>query len=290
MRIPTLKINRIVQIDVTSRCDKACSNCTRGLAQIKKPDMTLAQFEEAVKSSYEWVIREKGVLSLFGGNPCVSKNFEEYCRILAEYLPPVNRGLWTNHLLGKGAIARRCFTEESSYNFNVHEDESAAAEMREWFPWVKVFGEKKSSKHASIFVGASEFVSSETLWDRVSRCSYDIYWSAIIVQEAPEWNSIGGYSCEIASTHARVNGKALGVPITPGWLDSSLSVFEKQYRFACPKCSGCLNLEGIEDNLEIDQFSPGNAQLIQLNWAKTRRGEIVTSPQRADSLPVTYLK
>ena len=290
MRVPTAKKNRIVQIDVTSLCDKACSNCTRALAQIRKPDMSPEQFEQAVSASCEWVKRENGTLAIFGGNPCVSRHFEDYCEILAKYLPPQNRGLWTNNLLGKGHIAKRFFDRTSTFNFNVHEDKAAAAEIRQTFPWVKIFGVNKASQHATLFAASSEFVDEQMLWKLVEQCSYDIHWSAIVVQEAPDWTQLGAYSCEIASTHARVNGVANGIPVVPGWLDCSLSEVEHQYRFACPRCSGCMNLKGIPDSAKIDQFSSTNAHLVQLNWAKSRRCEIVDNPEKSGHLPVSYLQ
>lgn len=290
MRVPTKKKNRIVQIDVTSLCDKACSNCTRALAQLRKPDMSPEQFEQAVEASHEWIKRENGTLAIFGGNPCVSKNFETYCEILSKYLPPKNRGLWTNNLVGKGNIARKFFDRSSTFNFNVHEDKQAAKEISQTFPWAKIHGVNKASEHATLFAASSEFVDDDQLWQLVQQCSYDIHWSAIIVQEAPDWSTIGGYSCEIASTHARVNGVAHGVPVVPGWLDCELSEVEHQYRFACPKCSGCLNLKGIPDSAKIDQFSVSNADLVQLNWAKTRQHQIVTDIERSDHLPVSYLR
>jgi len=290
MRIPTKKKNRIVQIDVTSLCDKACSNCTRALAQIRKQDMTPEQFEQAVDSSFEWVLRENGTLAIFGGNPCVSKNFEAYCEILAKYLPPKNRGLWTNNLLGKGHIARRFLDRSSTFNFNVHEDKNAAAEIRRTFPWAAVHGVSKASQHATLFAAASDFVPEEELWSLVEKCSYDIHWSAIIVQEVPDWQSLGGYSCEIASTHARVNGVAAGIPIAKGWLDCTIEQVEHQYKFACPKCSGCLNLKGIPDKAKVDQFSETNLHLVQLNWAKSRQHQIVDQLEKSGHLAVTYLK
>lgn len=292
MRVPTRKTNRIVQIDVTSRCDKACANCTRALAQIRKPDMTPDQFESAVKASFNWIIRERGVLSIFGGNAAISPHFEEYCRILSDYLPEKNRGLWINNLLGKGAIARKYFGPESTYNFNVHQDHEAAKQFREFFPFAKVWGENRRSMHASLFVASQDFMEEEEIWKAVERCTYDIEWSAIVVQEAPDWTSLGGYSCEIASTHARVNGVALGIPVTEGWLDCKLNDVRHQYEFACRRCSGAMNLKAVPDLGEgaVDQFSSSNAHLVQLNISKTRPHEIVEHAELNDHSAIDYMR
>lgn len=286
-----MKVNRIIQIEVTTRCDKTCSNCTRALAQVQKPDMTLEQFEQAVISSKDWIIRENGTLAIFGGNPAVSKNFLEYCKILSDHLPAKNRGLWCNNLVGKGEQASKFFSRESMFNFNVHRDARAAAEFRQWFPYAQIFGEHKASYHSSIFVASSDFLEEEEWRSRVENCTYDTHWSAIIITEAPDWSRLGGYSCEIAATHARTNGLALGVAVSPGWLDLARESFEMQYEYACQRCSGCLGVKGVIDLGEgqRDQFSPLNSQLVQLTVSKTRQTEIVESLVTGSN-PIDYLR
>ena len=290
-KTPTQKKNRIIQIEVTTRCDKACSNCTRALAQVKKPDMTLEQFEQAVTASRDWIIRENGTLSLFGGNPAISKNFIEYCRILARYLPPKNRGLWCNNLLGKGSDVSKYFTGESMFNFNVHQDAQAAQEFREWFPYAQVFGEHAPSFHSSIFIASSDYLPEEEWRKKVQDCQYDIHWSAIIITEAPDWSKLGGYSCEIAATHARTNGQALGVEVVPGWLDLQRESFEEQYEYACRRCSGCLGVEGTVDlgpGMK-DEVSKLNLNLVQLTISKTRTVEVVDQLKGGRN-PIDYLR
>lgn len=291
MRIPSKKQNRIVQIEITSRCDKTCFNCTRALAQHRKPDMTPAQFEQAVIACKDWIIRERGVLSMFGGNPVLHGEFETLAEILATHLPEQNRGLWSNNLLGKGEMVAEYFGPKAMFNLNVHGDEKAAAEMREYLPWARVYGEHTRSQHASIFLASKDVLPEAELWKRVKKCHYDIEWSAIIVQEPSDWSRIGGYSCEIASTHARLRQQALGVPVIPGWLDLPLEAFRHQYEFACPLCSGCLNVPGVDDLGENgrDQFSISNQDLIPLTISTVRRTELVHSFHQTNKAPTDYL-
>jgi hypothetical protein len=292
MRIPTKKLNRIVQIDVTSRCDLDCSNCTRALAQHRKPDMSAEQFEQSVVACREWILRENGVLAIFGGNPCVAKLFPTYAQILADNLPPANRGLWTNNIFGQGELIRRCFPPGSYFNFVAHGQLKAAEEMMREIPYARVHGAQRGSDHASIFVAAADFVKDEAeLWHLVDQCDYDIKWSAIVMQEAPDWEKLGGYSCEIAGAHARVNGKALGVEIKPGWLDLLEDSFRHQYDFACRRCGGCLKLSGIADLPAVDQYSRTNEQLVGLTISRKRKLEKVTSLNGAGATadPTDYL-
>ncbi|HEY1190583.1 MAG TPA: hypothetical protein VGE74_23320 [Gemmata sp.] len=291
MRIPTKKLNRTIQIDVTSRCDLSCANCTRMLAQHRKPDMTPAQFERAVLACRDWVLRENGVLAIFGGNPCVAKDFPEYAGILARHLPEPNRGLWTNNINGHGEVIRRHFGPASRFNFVAHGCAAAAAEMRREVPWAHVYGADKRSRHASVMVAAGDFVEDDTeLWRLVDRCTYDIKWSAVVMQEVPDWQTLGGYSCEIAGAHARANGKALGVPVEPGWLDKLEDDFRHQYDYACRRCGGCLNLNGIDDAENADQYSRTNTGLVELTVARSRRLQrVVSLPDRATD-PTDYLR
>lgn len=291
-RTPNKKNGRILQCEITTRCDKDCFNCTRALAQVRKPDMTPEQFEQAILASKDWIIRERGVFALFGGNPLVSKHFGEICDILAFYLPEENRGLWTNNFLNKGDIVKRTFTKNSTFNFNVHQDKKAADGIRDIFPWATIHGEDAPSMHASIFVAAQDFLPEKELWEAVEKCSYDIEWSAIIIQEAPDWSRLGGYSCEIAATHARTNGKALGVEIKPGWLDLMEDSFRHQYDFACRRCSGCLNLHGTQDlgGSGADQFSKTNKNVQEMTISKSRKTEMLESLPVLGGPPIDYLK
>lgn len=290
MHVPTQKLNRIVQIDVTSHCDLSCGNCTRALAQHRKPDMTPEQFERAVLACKDWILRERGVLAIFGGNPCVSKFFPDYARILADHIPEPHRGLWTNNINGHGETIRKYIGPRARYNINVHNQPAAAAEVRQELPWATIYGESGPSRHASIFVAAQDFIKNDIdLWVAVNRCDYDIKWSAIVMQEAPDWQTLGGYSCEIAGTHARTHGKALGVPVVPGWLDGAVDAFRHQYDFACRRCGGCLKLDGPNDLPGVDQYSKTNERIVTLTVSKRRRLELVDSLSHA-SEPTDYLR
>lgn len=272
MHIPTKKLNRILQVDISSRCNLSCSNCTRALAQHRKPDMTPSQFEKAVLASKDWILREKGLIAIFGGNPTLSEYFDECCAILAEHLPEENRGLWTNDLCGKGETIRRYFGPSSYFNLIAHGKPEAAAEMRRELPWAIAHGGDRPSYHASILVAAQDFVKDESrLWELVDQCDYDRKWSAVVMQEAPDWQALGGYSCEIAGSHARLNGKALGVPVEPGWLDLLEDSFRHQYDFACRRCGGCLKLDGIRDLDYVDQYSATNKHIVGLTVSRKRK-------------------
>lgn len=292
---PTTKKNRILQVDITSRCDLQCGNCTRALAQHKKPDMTPEQFQTVVDVCKDWVLREqapgrRSVLSLWGGNPTCSVYFKEICEILSANLPEENRAIFTNNLNGRGDVVRDNFGPKSYVHVVLHGNKRAADEFRRELPWTTLHGEQAYSKHASIFVAARDFLSEDELWPAVEKCSYDINWSAAIMQEPPDWTKLGLYSCELAGSHARINGKALGVPLTLGCLDLQINAFRHQYDFACRRCGGCLNLQGVDDVEKRDQYSKTNEAIAAMTISKKRTLELIeTMPERIES-PVDYLR
>lgn len=120
----------IFQIWITRACDKACFGCTQGSQLGGKPGfITLEQYETALKSMDGYF----GVVAMFGGNPCLHPKFEELCILAKKYIPYSRRGIWTNNLVGKGAICRKTFNPAMS-NFNVHLDQRAAEEFRRDWP------------------------------------------------------------------------------------------------------------------------------------------------------------
>ena len=292
MRIPTKKTHRIIQIEVTTVCDLDCNHCTRALAQTPKLHMPIDLFEKAIIACKDWIIRENGTLALFGGNPCLWKHFNEGCKILRQHLPTKNMGLWTNNIFEKGAVIREYFARDSMFNLIAHGKPEAYDKMVKEIPWGRVHSRDKGTFHASIFVAPKDFISEDEIWERQAKCTYDIEWSAIVMLEAPDYKTIGGYSCEIAGTHARVNGKALGIPIEAGWLDRGLEDFQHQYKFACPNCSGLLNLDGVLDldHETGEQFSKSNEHLVALTVSKTRKASMVESiPSNDHRKPIQYI-
>jgi hypothetical protein len=127
--------NDIIQVVITTACDRNCSNCTQLLPfRADYRFMSVDCFREVVESLRDW----PGVVAMFGGNPCVHPNFPAFCRILAEAIPPTRRGLWTNHLFKHGAIAAETFGK-GRLNLNAHGNPEAAAEIEKWFPGIRPF-------------------------------------------------------------------------------------------------------------------------------------------------------
>ena len=242
----------ILQIMVTRACDMACHGCTQGSQFGGKPAvMTPDQFQTAIDSLEGYF----GVIGVFGGNPCTSPYFDDYCRILRGSVPYDQRGLWCNHPRGKGAVCRATFDPRHS-NFNVHLSSDAYDEFaRDWpesLPHLK--GIAEDSIHGSPWVAMRDVVPDEDeRWRLISQCEINRYWSALIGVVRGE---LRAFFCEIAYAQAALHadnpdwartGKPMpdtGLPVTPGWWRKPMSEFAEQVNVHCHNCGVPLKRRG----------------------------------------------
>jgi len=98
---------QIIQIDITNKCDLACSNCTRLLEnQNNFWEMTPENFRLAVRSLKGF----PGIIGMMGGNPAMHRDFKELCDIFVEEVPNKNqRGLFTNNIFKHADVAKKVF-------------------------------------------------------------------------------------------------------------------------------------------------------------------------------------
>lgn len=231
-------LNGVMQIHVTRACDRACFGCTQGSnlggkVWFMPPD----QFELAVKSLDSYF----GVFGCFAGNPTISPHFNEYCEILRKWVPWHQRGLWSNHPLGKGKECRITFNPAVS-NLNVHESKEAYDEFaRDWpesIPYLK--GLDSDSRHSPPFVAMKDIISDEgERWELISNCDVNQFWSAMIC-----WipnRGLRAYFCELAAAQAILhyddpNWPDLGLEVTNGWWKRPIEDFKEQIKFHCHRC------------------------------------------------------
>ena len=221
----------IIQIWVTRNCDKCCFGCTQG-SNLRggTSDITPEQFEEACKSLQGYF----GVVGMFGGNPCIHRQFKELCRIMRKWIPFERRGLWSNNLLGNGAECQMTFNPSVS-NLNVHLDKEAYKEFKRDWPESRPFGLDEDSRHSPPYVamkdvlktkcfycdgkggiesesslnvrkrpcswcaGTGKIYDKEKAHELISNCDINQRWSAMI---APFRGELRGYFCEIAGAQS----------------------------------------------------------------------------------------
>lgn len=241
----------VIQIDVTNRCEHRCSNCTRMLAHHpRRYDMTPEQFERAVKS----LLGFPGIVGVFGGNPTLNPHFPELCAILRRYVGDKGRrGLWSNRLNGHGPTVRETF---GYFNLNVHQDATAADEIRRELPGVPVYGEEPCW-HKPSLVALRDVLPAEQWADVIDMCPIQTRWSAII---SPTVNgSIGAYCCEIMSAWDWVYGTDTSVAVEDGWWRRPLRDYTDRISYWCPQCGLCLDLPARRDGERKDDVSATHA-------------------------------
>lgn len=238
---------RVLQVKITNICDLDCKNCSVAVGPAKKLKkqflMTPDQFRTACQSLKGY----DGVVGMFGGNPCISKYFEQLCEIMREEIPDMaQRGLWSNRLFGHGVACRQTFNPHVS-NLNVHQDSDAYDEMIETWPGCNPVyaGLHSPSHHGPIFGSMTELgLSEEEMWKKIGKCYVNQTWSAAITVVDKQ---LVGYFCEIAATMAELTGDpSKGVKIEPGWWAKKMPYFEHQVHEYCTKCLIPLNPRKID--------------------------------------------
>lgn len=243
----------VIQIHVTRACDRACFCCTQGSNLGGKTEfMSPEHFEQAVLSLKGYF----GVYGTFGGNPALSRHFEEYCAILRKHVPFEQRGLWCNNpLTPEKARAMRATYNPAVSNLNVHLDAKAARLFREHWPEAHIVGEHQDSRHSPPFVamrdvlkkscprcgGAGNIINPKSgscveriacpdcsgtghvydegkAWDLISRCDVNQHWSAMI---GVFRGQLRAWFCEIAGAQSILHQDEpdypdTGMPVDPG--------------------------------------------------------------------------
>lgn len=265
----------IMQIHVTRACDKACFGCTQGSNLAGKSDMmTPEQFEQAVLSMEGYW----GVIGVFGGNPAISKHFDDYCRILQKHVPFKRRGLWCNKLFGKGAICRETFNPNVC-NLNVHMDREAWDEFKRDWPEAKPFGLDVDSRHSPPYVAMQDVIEDESKrYELISNCDINQNWSAMICLVNGE---LRAYFCEIAAAQAILHQNdpswpVSGLEVVPGWWREPMESFKNQVEWHCHRCGIPLRGHGeLAQGNGKEQVSKTHADIFKPK-TKNRPVETVT--------------
>jgi hypothetical protein len=231
----------IIQIHITRACNLSCTHCTQGSNFGGRPVMmSLENFEIAVKSLRDY----PGVVGVFGGNPTMHPKFPEMCEILSKYIGPEHRGLWSNNLMGHGALCRATFNPSVS-NLNVHCDMAALEEMKRDWPECNPIG-RYDSGHSPVYVSMNDIkeLTYQDKVDLINNCDINQLWSSIICQTP---HGLRAFFCEIAGAQAMLMQDGYhdtGLPISDNWWKLPITAFEDQIRSHCFNCGVPLKGKG----------------------------------------------
>lgn len=259
----------VIQIDITNRCDiLKCSNCTRMLThQPNRVDMTYDNFRRAVDSLVDFDPHGKGVVGVFGGNPCAHPDFERFAEYIEQAISQKRRrGLWTDNFLGHDKTAVRVF---GYMNLNVHTDKKAADAMKAAGAPFEIHGQHHRSFHSPILVAIKDMIGKPggpkdeaDMWKMIEGCDIGNHWSACIIQKGED---IKAYFCEVAAAFELVYPDInTGIDVTPGWWKLGVESFRHQEAQWCTKCGVPLRLRGHEDLDFTDDFSKTHQPMVEL--------------------------
>ena len=244
----------IICIDITNKCDLACSNCTRLLAnQDYFWDMTLENFKTARNTLKDY----KGVVVIIGGNPCMHPKFDKICKIFAELRPDKQkRGLWTNNFFKHEKISTELF---GVFNLNTHGDSRSTKSLKNFE--LKGGYHPDHSHHAPILTAIKDlYKDKQKMWDAISKCDVNHNWSASIVQNK---GKLRAYFCEVAASFDLARGTDNGLEVNEGWWQKKMIDYENQINYFCPGCGIAAKLKGSMDFEEIDTYSKSNEDLAK---------------------------
>lgn len=255
---------QIINIDITNKCDLACSNCTKFLEnQLAFSEMTPENFRLAVRSLDGF----PGIIAMVGGNPAMHRHFEELCEIFVQEVPNKNqRGLWTNNIFKHGKLAKRVF---GTFNFNPHGSQHGIKSLeslrsRGWY-------HEGYSSHSPLLVAGKDLFAEEEMWDRIAKCEINHHWSASVIQNK---GKLRAYFCEIAASFDLARGTDHGIEPVLGWWRRNISEFEDQVARFCPGCGVPARLKGHLDYQEIDTYTKSNED-IAFNSLKKKRNILI---------------
>lgn len=276
----------VIQCKITNLCDLSCVACTAAVGLAKKHkriwQMSADQFRVAIRSLKGF----GGVVGIFGGNPCLARDFDLICEIFREEFPNKDqRGLWSNRLFGHGKVCRETFSPIHS-NLNVHRSQEAYDEIRRDWPEARILrdGLNKPSMHGSWWNAMRDLVPDEDeRWRLIGSCWINQTWSAEVSLIR---NELRVFFCEWASTmaeYADLEGKPdLGLPVTDGWWRQPMAYFDAQVRHYCHDCGAPLNPRKVEDlSDEPEDYTASHAPVFLTIKGKPSR--LVTSREQVET-------
>lgn len=258
----------IICIDVTNKCDLACSNCTRLLEnQDAFWEITPDNFRTALRSMKEYF----GIIAMIGGNPCMHKRFEELCQIFVEEVPnKLQRGLWTNNYFKHRQL---CLDTFGTFNLNTHGAERAEIVMQDFAQQAArggavVWNYSGHSDHAPLLTAVQDLYAENEMWEKIGNCDINREWSASIVQNNGE---LRAYFCEVAASFDLARNEDHGIPLEEGWWQKPITDFADQIKRFCPGCGVPAKQSPLKDYADTDVYTKTNEDIATKSHLQKKR-------------------
>jgi len=262
----------IICIDITNKCDLACSNCTRLLEnQDEFWEMSEDNFRSALRSLKNF----RGIIAMIGGNPCMHTKFRELCNIFKEEIPnQLQRGLWTNNVFKYTDLVEEVF---GGLNLNTHNMVRSVDKLKSIYENMVLKGGfngglyLENSVHAPILTAVKDLYSEKEMWEKISGCDINREWSATIVENK---GNLRAYFCEVAASFDLARNEDNGIEVVEDWWNRRISDFSNQIEKFCPGCGVPARIQGHFDYENTDTYSISN-QDIAIKSANQKKRKVI---------------
>lgn len=254
----------IICIDITNKCDLACSNCTRLLEnQDELWDMSLENFRAACRSLADF----HGTIAVIGGNPCMHRNFEEISLIFEQEIQDkTQRGLWSNNIFKHQELVTRVY---GGFNLNAHGEIRGISSLTNLHKRVKKGNlYLKHSHHSPLLTAVRDIYEESVMWEKISGCDINREWSATLIENK---GRLRAYFCEVAASFDLANNLDRGLDPHVGWWKRPMHDFGSQIQAFCPSCGVPARLKGHLDYEETDTYTETNRHLAEKSSRKGRK-------------------
>lgn len=251
-----------LQIEVTNRCGRDCSNCTRALHHSRyRFDVDLEDFARACEALAEFPCNsppdDRGrtkVVGLIGGEPLLHPRLQELVEILCHFVPDAcHRGLWTS--------------------VNLDRDQRGAW-LREKFGFINENRHDSDCFHQPVLLAIEEVIHDrKEMWRLIDRCWVQRYWSGTITPK-------GFFFCEVAGALDWIFGGPGGLPVDSDCWRHDLDAYREQIERWCPRCGCALPFPGRRDREGRDDVTPENLKALKLIHSPALERVVCFDPNR----------
>jgi hypothetical protein len=238
-----------IMIDITTRCPRQCSNCTRMVGHHEPWDMDLDTFRLACDIGWDFAqnsmtdnvhLRKRTkVVGLIGGEPLLHPEFLKIIEIMKEKLPgKSHRGLST--AMPPGPLEPMIQETFGYFNRNPHSHDNP-------------------SHHQPGLVAIKDVIKNkDKMWQYIDRCPLQYQWCSSM-------NPRGFYACEIMAAREMLEPpeESTATPLETGCWNHPLEFYWKQFEKHCPMCGWALPLTPRLDREERDDVSPSSLEWLR---------------------------
>ena len=122
--------------------------------------------------------------------------------------------------------------------------------------------------HAPLLSAVKDIFPEEKMWELISECDINHYWSGTIIQNKGE---LRVYFCEVAASFDLARNQDNGHPLIQGWWKFGIQEYEDQILRFCPGCGAPGRFKGVLDKENVDIYTKTNVDLVNKSLKRKRK-------------------